>query len=60
MLLPGQCRWSTGFCTEVAGPQSYEVKVGGTTYRRNRRHLIQAGTPPNSDTNLVGSEPTGV
>jgi len=35
--LPGQVRWTAGVCTKVAGPRSYEVKVGNTTYRRNRR-----------------------
>ena len=51
LRLPGQVRWTVGVCTKVAGPRSYEVKVGNTTYRRNRRQLIplkasiQRGSP---------------
>ena len=58
MRLPGQSRWSQGECTKLMGPRSYEVTIGNTTYRRNRRHLIQAGLLPSSDTML--SESTNV
>ena len=32
--------------------RSYEVTIGNTTYRRNRRQLIQAGLLSSSDTML--------
>jgi len=40
LRLPGKVRWTVGVCTKIAGPRSYEVKVGNTVYRRNRRQLI--------------------
>ena len=43
---------------KLVGPRCYEVTIGNTTYRRNRRHLIQAGLLPSSDTML--SESTNV
>lgn len=46
MKLPGQKTWSAGTCMAQAGPRSYEVKVGETVYRRNRRQLIQSKEPP--------------
>ena len=42
MRLPGQTTWTLGTCTAVVGPRSYEIKIGNTTYRRNRRHLIRS------------------
>ena len=50
MKLPGQESWSVGTCTGQEGPRSYEVKVGESFYRRNRRQLIHAGEPRNTDT----------
>ena len=38
--LPGQKTWSVGICKALVGPRSYEVNVGNTIYRRNRRHVI--------------------
>ena len=35
--LPGQKTWSAGTCMGPVGPRSYEVKVGESVYRRNRR-----------------------
>ena len=58
MQLPGQSRWSQGECTKLVGPRNYEVTIGNTTYRRNRRQLIQAGLLSSSDTVL--SESTNV
>ena len=55
MQLPGQSRWSQGECTKLVGPRSYEVTIGNTTYRRNRRQLIQAGLLSSSDTVLSES-----
>ena len=46
MKLPGQKTWSAGTCMAQAGPRSYDVKVGETVYRRNRRQLIQSKEPP--------------
>jgi len=40
LRLPGQVKWTVGICTKIAGQRSYEVKVGNTIYRRNRRQLI--------------------
>ena len=54
MRLPGKDTWSTGTCTKVAGPRSYEIKVGNTTYRRNRRQLIHIDKhPPTEDLTMV-------
>ena len=50
MQLPGWSRWSQGKCTGVVGPRSYEITIGNTKYRRNRKQLIQAGSLPNEDT----------
>ena len=46
MRLPGQKTWTAGTCTGQTGPRSYDVKIGETVYRRNRRQLIQANEPP--------------
>ena len=46
MKLPGQKSWSPGTVMGQVGPRSYDVEVGKTVYRRNRRHLINAGEPP--------------
>ena len=46
LQLPGQKQWTPGTCTGTQDPRSYRVRVGGTEYRRNRRHLIQRGEPP--------------
>ena len=40
MRLPGQATWSIGTCKAMVGPRSYEIQVGNTTYRQNRRHLL--------------------
>lgn len=44
--LTGQKTWSAGTRMAQAGPRSYEVKVGETVYKRNRRQLIQSKKPP--------------
>ena len=46
MKLPGQKTWTAGTCTGQTGPRSYDVKVGETVYRRNRRQLIHGNEPP--------------
>ena len=51
MRLPGRDTWTTGTCTKKAGPRSYEVQMGGSMYRRNRRQLIQV------DKDLRSEEP---
>ena len=40
LRLPGQTTWTAGVCQGAVGPRSYEVQVGGSRYRRNRRQLI--------------------
>ena len=40
MRQPGENTWTIGKCIKTAGPRSYEVQVGGSKYRRNRRQLI--------------------
>ena len=49
MKLLGQKTWTPGTCLGQVGPRSYDVKVGESTYRRNRRQLISAGEPPIPD-----------
>ena len=44
--LPGQKSWSQGVCTGLVGPQSYGVKVGESTFVRNRRQLIRSDEQP--------------
>ena len=46
MRIPGEKRWTAGTCTGTEGPRSYKIRVGGTEYRRNRRHLMASGEPP--------------
>ena len=46
MRLPGEKTWTAGTCTGQTGPRSYDVKIGETVYRRNRRQLIQANELP--------------
>ena len=43
MRLPGEKRWTPGVCTGMEGPRSYTVQVGGSVFRRNRRHLRKGG-----------------
>ena len=52
MRLPGQITWSLGIFTAIAGPRSYEIKVGSTTYRRNRRHLVCTNESPTLEDTL--------
>ena len=74
MRLPGQKTWSTGSCTGLAGPRSYEVQIGDGTYRRNRRQVISTGEaapnlpseeampdtlPSNDDKAGVAAQPEG-
>ena len=56
MRLPGQTTWSAGACTGLVGPRSYEVKVGESVYRRNRRQLIHTNEP----LPIVESQPTQI
>ena len=37
--LPGEKTWTPGTCDGDAGPRSYDVRVGTSTYRRNRRDI---------------------
>ena len=46
MKLPGQKTWTPGTCMGQVGPRSYEVKVGESVFRRNRRQLIHTDEPP--------------
>ena len=50
MRLPGQKTWSPGTCMGQVGPRSYEVKVGESTCRQNRRQLVRSNEPPIPDT----------
>ena len=47
--LPGQSTWSRGICKTRVGPRSYEIEVGGATYRRNRSHIIPTKEQRDSD-----------
>ena len=47
--LPGQSTWSCGICKTRVGPRSYEIEVGGATYRRNRSHIIPTKEQRDSD-----------
>lgn len=58
MRLPGEKTWSAGTCTRLAGPRSYEVQVGAGVYRRNRRHLKNAGPNPAAEEVVPGELPT--
>ena len=55
MKLPGQKTWSPGTCLGKVGPRSYEVQVGESIYRRNRRQLIRSNEPPVVD--YIEAEP---
>ena len=46
MKLPGEDTWITGVCEGSAGPWSYDVRVGETTYRRNRRMIMKTNEDP--------------
>ena len=46
MRLPGQKTWSRGVCAGLVGPRSYRVKVGESTFVRNRRQLIRSDEIP--------------
>ncbi|KAK2547366.1 hypothetical protein P5673_032734, partial [Acropora cervicornis] len=47
MKLPGDTKWSLGSCVKAFPNRSYEVKVAGRRYRRNRRQLrTTAEIPP--------------
>ena len=41
MKLPGQHIWTPAIVSGEVAPRSYEVRVGGTVYRRNRRDLLR-------------------
>ena len=56
--LPRQKTWSAGTCMGPVGPRSYEVKVGESVYRRNRRQLLQSGEPPVVETPDYSSSET--
>ena len=56
--LPGHSTWSTGICTGLAGPRSYDVQVGERIYRRNRRQLIYANEPPVQNSPLMDQLPS--
>ena len=46
MRLPGEKRWTKGTCAQELGNRSYQVKVGGCKYRRNRRDLLITSKKP--------------
>ena len=58
MEFPGQTTWSAGTCMGDVAPRSYNVKVEGSTYRRNRRHLFYSGATaiPDVTTNISQDE----
>ena len=39
MQCPGSTLWTPGKCVRKVAPQSFDIDVGGTTYRRNQRHM---------------------
>ena len=39
--LPGEDTWSSGICEGNVAPRSFDVRVGETAYRRNRRHILK-------------------
>jgi hypothetical protein len=61
--LPGDKVWSPGVCESIAGPRSFNVRVGETIYRRNRRHMWKTNEEPsefledNIDTDASIDEP---
>ena len=49
MRLPGGSSWTTGVCNGLVGPRSYQVKVGGNVFTRNRRQLISMDHQPSRE-----------
>ena len=39
MQCPGSTFWAPGKCVRKVAPRSFDIDVGGTTYRRNQRHM---------------------
>ena len=39
--LPGENTWSSGICEGNVAPRSFDIRVGETAYRRNRRHILK-------------------
>ena len=60
MKLPGQKTWTAGSCTGQTGPRSYDVKIGETVYRRNRRQLIRSKEPPIVDISEQEPSPSSI
>ena len=57
--LPGQKTWTPGTCDKKVALRSYDVHVGGGTYRRNRRHIRRSSQePPMVEAELESSEMT--
>ena len=52
MRLPGEKTWTSGTCTGLVAPRSYDVQVGERHYQRNRRHILQTGESLNTDSYL--------
>ena len=46
MKLSGEDTWTTGICEGSAGPQSYDVRVGETTYCRNHWMIMKTNEDP--------------
>jgi len=49
--LPGEKTWTPGTCERNAAPKSYDIRVGPTTYRRNRRHIRRISSPQDPQLN---------
>ena len=58
MKLPGQQIWTPAVVTGEVTPRSYEVKVNGTIYRRNRRDLLLEQLP-SGDSSFADSSVDG-
>ncbi len=63
MRLPGEKVWSSsGVCAGLVGPRSYVVKMGNSTFVRNRQHLIKSKDTreedmPEADDNIQTKNP---
>ena len=57
--MPGEKSWTSGICGEYAGPRSYNVCVGGNTYRCNRRDIRNlTSQEPQLEVDLEGAMAT--
>ena len=53
----GQHTWKKAEVTRRLDERSYEVQASGTTYRRNRQHLVKTSQPSNQQDFAKGPHP---